>query len=61
MEKGYYDCFLAAQPVRTVGLCFEALLLPRLPRGPFDRQAARLVTEAGVLCAEQGPGKEGCE
>lgn len=59
--KGYYDCFLAAQPVRTVGLCFEALLLPRLPRGPFDRQVARLVTEAGVLCAEQGPGKEGCE
>ena len=53
--------FLGSRPVEAVGVCFEGLLLPRLPRGPFDRQVARLVTEAGVLCAEQGPGKEGCE
>ena len=59
--KGYYDRFLGSRPVEAVGVCFEGLLLPRLPRGPFDRQVARLVTEAGVLCAEQGPGKEGCE
>lgn len=59
--KGYYDRFLGSRPVEAVGVCFEGLLLPRLPRGPFDRQVARLVTEAGVLCAEQGPGKEDCE
>ena len=53
--KGYYDCFLAAQPVRTVGLCFEALAFERLPRDGFDRPVGRLVTEAG----DARPGKEG--
>lgn len=53
--KGYYDCFLAAQPVRTVGLCFEALAFARLPRDGFDRPVCRLVTEAG----DARPGKEG--
>ena len=53
--KGYYDCFLAAQPVRTVGLCFEALAFERLPRDGFDRPVCRLVTEAG----DARPGKEG--
>lgn len=38
--KGYYDCFLAAQPVHAVGLCFEALAFERLPRDGFDRRWA---------------------
>ena len=60
--KGYYDRFLGSRPVEAVGVCFEGLLLPRLPRGPFDRQVARLVTEAGEQAASQDrrPGKEGC-
>ena len=29
--------------------------------GTAEKLEARLVPEAGVLCAEQGPGKEGCE
>ena len=29
--KGYYDRFLAAHPVETVGLCFGELVLPSLP------------------------------
>ena len=61
-----YSREIEEKPKRTVGIdepfvVLILLLLPRLPRGPFDRQVARLVTEAGVLCAEQGPGKEGCE
>ena len=54
-EMAFYHCFLAAQPVRTVGLCFEALAFERLPRDGFDRPVCRLVTEAG----DARPGKEG--
>ncbi len=46
--KGYYDRFLAGHSVRTVGLCYGDLLVPRLPRGPYDRQVSCLVTEGGV-------------
>lgn len=60
--KGYYDRFLAEHPVMAVGLCYKELLLPQLPRGPYDRQVNCLVTEAGALDfqKEQSPGKEDC-
>lgn len=60
--KGYYDRFLAKHRVEAIGLCYGALLQPRLPRGPYDRQVDWLVTEAGVLNPREGrsPGKEGC-
>lgn len=60
--KGYYDRFLAAHPVETVGLCFGELVLPSLPRELTDRPVGRLVTEAGEQAASQDrrPGKEGC-
>lgn len=60
--KGYYDRFLAGHSVETVGLCYGELLVPRLPRGPFDQRVSCVVTEAGVtaLKEERGPGKEGC-
>ena len=34
--KGYYDRFLGSRPVEAVGVCFEGLLLPRMPRGPLE-------------------------
>lgn len=59
--KGYYDRFLAAHAVEAVGLCYEELLLPRLPRQPLDQRVGRLVTQAGArVAAAPGPGKEGC-
>lgn len=60
--KGYYDRFLTEHHVMTVGLCYGELLLPKLPRGPYDRQVNCLVTEGGALSfqEERSPGKEGC-
>ncbi len=60
--KGYYDRFLAGHSVETVGLCYGELLVPRLPRGPFDRRVSCVVTEAGAMALEEKscPGKEGC-
>ena len=46
--KGYYDRFLAAFPGKAVGLCYEELILPRLPRSPLDQRVGWLVTEAGA-------------
>lgn len=60
--KGYYDRFLAGHSVEAAGLCYGELLVPRLPRGPYDRRVSCLVTEAGAvaLSKERCPGKEGC-
>ena len=60
--KGYYDRFLAAHPqLETVGLCYGALLLPRLPAAPHDQRVRLVAAEAGAIpCAaqDQRPGKE---
>lgn len=60
--KGYYDRFLAAHPnLEPVGLCYGALLLPRLPAAPHDQRVRLVAMEAGAFpCASQGqrPGKE---
>ena len=59
---GYYDRFLAAHPqLETVGLCYGALLLPRLPAAPHDQRVRLVAAEAGAIpCAAQAPqpGKE---
>jgi len=46
--QGYYDHFLASVQAVTAGVVPEALLLPRLPRDPWDVPVGHLVTERGV-------------
>lgn len=46
--KGYYDRFLTRWEGEAVGLCFEDLLLPRLPQDPQDQRVSTVVTEAGA-------------
>jgi 5-formyltetrahydrofolate cyclo-ligase len=46
--QGYYDRFLASVQAVTAGVVPEALLLPRLPRDPWDVPVGHLVTERGV-------------
>lgn len=53
--KGYYDRFLAAMEIDTVGLCFQELLLDRVPAGIQDKRVGLVATEAGVtVCAREG-------
>ena len=52
--KGYYDRFLADFRGASVGLCYGPLLLPDLPRGPYDRPVDVVLADTGIL-----PGKEG--
>lgn len=45
---GYYDRYLASYPGAALLACPEALVLERVPQGPFDRPVPLLVTEAGI-------------
>lgn len=60
--KGYYDRFLAGYPGKTAGLCYGEMMLPALPRGPYDKRVDFVITEAGAFALRKGqePGKEGC-
>ncbi|WP_117237457.1 5-formyltetrahydrofolate cyclo-ligase [Thermus sediminis] len=46
--RGYYDRFLASVEAATLGAVPQALLLPRLPRDPWDVPVGFLATEEGV-------------
>ncbi len=48
---GYYDRYLAGYEGAAALLCPKALVLDRVPQGPFDRAVPLLVTEAGVYRA----------
>lgn len=45
---GYYDRYLAVYAGQAALVCPEALVLDRIPQGPFDQAVPLLVTEAGV-------------
>lgn len=53
--SGYVDRFLTAHPMFAVGLTFEALLVPRLPRATHDVPMSVLVTEDRVVRPEADP------
>lgn len=42
---GYYDRYLAAHPIRTLGICYAAQKQTQLPHGEFDKTLNRCVTE----------------
>lgn len=46
--KGYYDRFLANYNGQTVGIVRNGFILPKLPRGRFDRAVDIIVSETGV-------------
>lgn len=53
--KGYYDRFLAAREIDTVGMCYEGFFLESLPAGRTDKRVGRVATEAGIFaCAQEG-------
>lgn len=46
---GYYDRWLALNPVFSALLCRERFVRDEVPLEPFDRQADCLITEKGVV------------
>ena len=51
--KGYYDRFLSAHPVQTVGATYDALIADSLPTEPTDRSVSILITERGGLLVSE--------
>lgn len=47
---GYYDRVLARAACPSVGLAFHSLLLPQLPREPWDKSVRAVCTEEILLC-----------
>ena len=45
---GYYDRYLSAHALYTVGVGRDALLMDRVPRGVYDMGVRCLVTESGI-------------
>ncbi len=53
--KGYYDRFLAGFPGKTIGICYQENLLPKLPHGRFDRAVEWIVTEKSAYAVPFTP------
>ncbi len=45
--KGYYDTFLQATPVYTVGFCYAFQVLDAIPTEPHDIPVSSICTDAG--------------
>lgn len=45
---GYYDRFIAAHDVLSVGITYEAFLTDALPRDQYDQAVDLIVTEKGI-------------
>lgn len=46
---GYYDRFLRDRRIATLGIVYRDFILPRLPRGRYDRAVGALATDRGIL------------
>lgn len=47
--KGFYDRFLSSFPGVTVGLVYSNMILPKVPRGRFDKHVDIIISERGVV------------
>ena len=46
--KGFYDRFLSTFPGVKVGLVYSNMIVPKVPRGRFDKHVDILISERGV-------------
>lgn len=50
--KGYYDRFLAEFGGKTAGICYNEFVIPKLPRGKYDKSVDLIVTEKRVISTQ---------
>lgn len=46
--RGYYDRFLANNDIKSVGFCYEELLIDELPREEYDKKIDYIITDIGI-------------
>lgn len=47
--KGYYDRFLQIHPLISVGLCYNNLIVPKVPTDEYDKKADIIVSESQII------------
>ena len=47
--KGYFDRFLTATNVNTIGITYDACLFDIVPRGKYDKRVNMIITESKIL------------
>lgn len=47
--KGFYDRFLSAFPGVKAGLVYSNMIIPKVPRGRFDKHVDIIISERGVV------------
>jgi len=47
--KGYFDRYLSAYSGVKAGICFDACVLDKIPRGKYDKRVDILLTESRML------------
>lgn len=47
--KGYYDRFLSKYTLFSIGLCYNDLVVDKLPADKFDVSVDKLITESGII------------
>lgn len=52
--KGYYDRFLAKYPFISVGLCYNSLIVDKLPINEYDKSVDYIITDARFLSVRNG-------
>lgn len=50
--KGFYDRFLEKYSFKTVGLCYNDLIVSDLPKNEFDRNVNAVISENGIFFCE---------
>lgn len=56
--KGYYDRFMAKYNLKSIGLCFNSLLVDKLPINEYDKKVDYIITDKGMIDINWG-GKNG--
>lgn len=52
--KGYYDRFLQKHSITSVGLCYNSLVLNKLPIDEYDQSVDYIVTENRIISVKNG-------
>lgn len=52
--KGYYDKFLGKYSGKSIGLCYDEMIVSDIPHDKYDKSVDLIVTQSGVINCNNG-------
>ncbi len=52
--KGYYDRYLAKNEIFSIGLCYNEMMIEKVPVDEYDKNIDKIVTQSGVINCKSG-------